>query len=767
MFQGSILNKWCSVKSMTKIFLFLFLLFFGTRLYSATYYVSTTGNDSAAGSAGAPWLTIQKAANTVTAGDVVNIAAGIYPANPTISASGNASAPIIFNGPGNISGYLTVNGAYVIVTNLTFSWMTTGNDQCDLNGNFDVATGCTFTGTNTTHDNVVDQIKLNGNYCMVTNCNFPSICKDSVGIVAGAQTGAVIANNIMHDLTDADAFIFVWGANVVIKGNIYTNVLNWDINVHMDFIQTFPYSTTATLTNLVVDGNTIINSDGDAFFLMCNDHASTYSPYMGGAVIRNNLIVNVVEASFVGIPNVGIYNNTFLNSGYGSGNSFLYVFGYVPTQYNGSGGDGSHCYIKNNIFHVNSPNMSNLNKIVYQQGGSGTLVDLQYDYDCADSTTMLEGEVHGITSALPGFVNEGTQTTVTIAAMTNQFGSSPTFYTNVVRYYRAGANFNLVSNAVVRSAGTNLSSLFTDDFAGNSRTNSGAWDIGAYAYGTSGSSTNKGSGGGGSTNTLPTISAIMANATGVTLGQSGLQIQGGSVVSLSATATNALTYQWSYATNGGSQVVYQSGSGTVPSASYTYGTNTIGNTYVWTLIVSNNVGSAQSQFTLTIVAAPVDAYGLTFAAQSGALANSFVVGSTVSGTVTNYYVYQPVQTTGVTNGGSATYQFTITNAGNYEVQALVNAPDTSANSFYVNIDSQPQDPNMIWDITTTSGFESRLVGWRGINVDGTDQYSYVIFSLSAGPHWVVFVGREANTLLSSISILPVPQTPPPPKLPGQ
>ena len=747
MFQESILSQWCSVKSMTKFILFLFLMFFGTRLYPATYYVSTTGNDSAAGSAGAPWLTIQQAANTVAAGDVVNIAAGIYPANPTISTSGTSKAPIIFNGPGNISGYLTVNGAYVVLSNLTFSWMTHGNDQCDLNGNFDIATGCTFTGTNTSHDNVVDQIKLNGNYCMVTNCNFPSICKDSVGIVAGAQTGAVIANNIMHDLTDADAFIFVWGSNVLIKGNIYTNVLNWDVNVHEDFIQTFPYSTTASLTNLVVDGNTIINSDGDAFFLMCNDHAAIYSPYMGGAVFRNNLIVNVVEASFVGMPNVGIYNNTFLNSGYGSGNSFLYVFGYNPTTYSGSGGDGSHCHIRNNIFHVNSSNMSALNKIVYQQGNSGTLVDLQYDYDYADSTAMLEGEAHGISSTLPGFVNEGTETTVTLAVMTNQFGSSPTFYTNVVRYYRVGANFNLVSNAVVRSAGTNLSSLFTDDFAGNARINSGAWDIGAYQYGTNTSPANL----------PPTVSAISVNASDVNQSQLGLQIYGGTAVSLSATASNALTYQWSYTVNGGTAVIFQGGSGAVAPANFTYETNTIGNTYVWTLSVSNSQGSAQSQLTLNIVSPPVASGGLSFAAQSGSISAPFVFGT--NGTI--IYIYQPVQILGISSNGIATYNFTITNAGNYEVQAVVNAPSGAENSLYVNIDTMPQDPNMIWDVTLTSGFEERLVSWRGNGTDTANQFVPWIFNLSAGSHQIIFYGREANTQLASFSILPAPPTPPP------
>ena len=37
----------------------------------ATYYVATTGNDNNSGAIGSPWLTIQHAANTVSAGATV------------------------------------------------------------------------------------------------------------------------------------------------------------------------------------------------------------------------------------------------------------------------------------------------------------------------------------------------------------------------------------------------------------------------------------------------------------------------------------------------------------------------------------------------------------------------------------------------------------------------------------------------------------------------------------------------------------------------
>ncbi len=59
------------------------------------YYVSTSGNDNNAGTLSAPWRTIQKAANTVKAGDTVQVRAGTYNEIVTMKTSGNATAGYI------------------------------------------------------------------------------------------------------------------------------------------------------------------------------------------------------------------------------------------------------------------------------------------------------------------------------------------------------------------------------------------------------------------------------------------------------------------------------------------------------------------------------------------------------------------------------------------------------------------------------------------------------------------------------------------------
>src|SRR5687767_6107420 len=65
------------------------------RLALASLYVSPLGSDSNPGSAAAPWLTLQKAANSVAPGDVVTVRPGDY-AGFDLRRDGTTSAPIAF-----------------------------------------------------------------------------------------------------------------------------------------------------------------------------------------------------------------------------------------------------------------------------------------------------------------------------------------------------------------------------------------------------------------------------------------------------------------------------------------------------------------------------------------------------------------------------------------------------------------------------------------------------------------------------------------------
>jgi hypothetical protein len=151
-----------------------------------------------------------------------------------------------------------------------------------------------------------------------------------------------------------------------------------------------------------------------------------------------------------------------------------------------------------------------------------------------------------------------------------------------------------------------------------------------------------------------------------------------------------------------------------------------------------------------LVSAGFGASNITMLANSGTITAPF--------TSSNGIVYQTVST-GVTNGGQAAYNFTLNLSGSYVISAQVSAPNTSGNSFYVNVDSQPTDPAMIWDIPTTSGFVSQTVTWRGNSTNGAPQYSPKSFALSSGSHNLIFVGRQPNVLLSTITVVRLPDPP--------
>ena len=146
--------------------------------------------------------------------------------------------------------------------------------------------------------------------------------------------------------------------------------------------------------------------------------------------------------------------------------------------------------------------------------------------------------------------------------------------------------------------------------------------------------------------------------------------------------------------------------------------------------------------------ATVGLTGLTMQASSAVVSPPYVL--------TNGTIRQPMPKD-TDQGGRVIFHFMVSTPGLYLVQASVNAPEASA--FYVNIDAEPQDPMDIWDVRVTSGFESRVVSWRGNGTPENPQFSPKQFRLALGPHELVIAGRGANSELQSVSMLPLPAEP--------
>lgn len=84
-----------------------------SSIRAATYYVDINGNDSNPGSEALPWRTIQKAANSLQAGDMVYVKQGTYNERVVPQNSGTATAYITYAAyPGHV---VTIDGSNVIL----------------------------------------------------------------------------------------------------------------------------------------------------------------------------------------------------------------------------------------------------------------------------------------------------------------------------------------------------------------------------------------------------------------------------------------------------------------------------------------------------------------------------------------------------------------------------------------------------------------------------------------------------------------------------
>jgi hypothetical protein len=214
----------------------------------STFYVSTSGSDSNNGSASAPWLTIQHAANTVTAGATVIVEAGTYNESVTFSTSGTSSEPIVFNGQGTA----IVDGSTGVACCTTPSWETSSNFLCcNTQGLFNIGSS-----------SGVSYLTIEG----FTIQNYKTSKKADVPagiLIAGSGTGINILNNTVQNIqttagADGNAYgIGVFGTSatplsVTVSGNTVTGCLTGQS-------ETTTYN--GNVQNFVVSNNTIYNND--------------------------------------------------------------------------------------------------------------------------------------------------------------------------------------------------------------------------------------------------------------------------------------------------------------------------------------------------------------------------------------------------------------------------------------------------------------------------------------------------------------------------
>ena len=314
---------------------------------------------------------------------------------------------------------------------------------------------------------------------------------------------------------------------------------------------------------------------------------------------------------------------------------------------------------------------------------------------------------------------------------TTTHGTSPKNGGNLQFVNSGAGNYHSQPPSVLIDAGTTLAS-FAADRDGISRPQGSAWDIGPYEYALSGAGTNP------VIQVFPATLAFGPIAAGASVTNT-LTVQNTGAGTLSGTATVAASSTSYLKLISDGSYSLGAGQSKIVAVRYTPSGSATDNGS----ITCSGGGGAQVSVTGSLLAVLSE---LSFPSYAGVITAPFA-------TNRGGYVAQSIAT-GVSDGGKAFYAFRITNSGNYTVSVSVNAPSDAANSLYVNIDSTPTDPIMIWDIPVTAGFSNQSVSWRGNGTDTANQYVPAVFSLSAGVHELIIVGREAGAELGQITIAP-------------
>ena len=434
----------------TTIFVVLFCI--SIFVQASVYYVATDGDDAHSGTLSQPWKTLQKAADTMVAGDTVFVREGTYHERVFPQHSGTADAYIVYaNYPGETvtidgtgiewagswnglfdlydNSYIQINGFRVINSHFGGIWI----DNC---------TGIVIQN-NYTFNTVSSGIGVwNSSFTTVANNEVVLACNDGPqeSISIGNSHNCIVKNNQVHDngpgTNGGEGIDVKEGSHDV---EVFSNVvhhLNDRVGIYADAWDQHTY-------NIDIHDNIVHH---------CAETGIAVASEKGGLLenvhIYNNLSyfnkyggIELGQWSDVGfsgekpVHHIKIINNTcYKNGAYDDG------WGFGILIDNPKAAD---IIIRNNICSQNNA------QIAIQQIESGGVVDFNLFFGNNDA----DGTLYGSDSIIgdPLFVDESL------------------------------FDFHLLSNSPAIDNGTSTDAP-DHDFDGNDRPSGSGFDVGAYEY---------------------------------------------------------------------------------------------------------------------------------------------------------------------------------------------------------------------------------------------------------------------------------------------
>jgi hypothetical protein len=474
-----------------------------------SYYVSPSGSDSNSGSSTAPWLTIQHAANSVSAGDTVYVLAGTYHESVAISVSGSPTAgPVSFisspigaaivDGTGltpsgsNTQGLFNIEDeSYVTIQGFVIQNYTTSNANATPAGIWISGSGSYIQILNNQVHNITTTSEQNGNAFGIaaygteapTAISYITISGNTVYDcktgnsetvdVDGNVTNFTITSNAIHDNDnigiDAIGFegvspdsAYDYARNGVIGENTVYNISainnpgegnQYDADgIYCDGCD-----------NVIIERNNV--STSDLGIEVASEHAGQVGTYV---TVRNNLVYNnnSVGISIGGYAsNVGgtsyctIVNNSLLENDSKSTGS-----GELQVQY----------YATNNLFE---------NNIVYSTS-QGLFINNYTNSEPSPLTANYNLYFSSLGESSVNFVWNGSNYTGFATYQSGAGEDGHSLYANpqYLSLNLTAPNLQVEPTSPAVNAGTSLGTTIEGavDYAGNPRVQGNNIDIGAY-----------------------------------------------------------------------------------------------------------------------------------------------------------------------------------------------------------------------------------------------------------------------------------------------
>lgn len=476
-----------------------------------SYYVSTSGSDNNPGTVGSPWRTIQHAAKSVQAGDIVYVRAGVYNEAVTVTVSGSASSGYVTfqSYPGELAtvdgtGLKVVSGQsglfnitnqnYVAISGFEMRNFTSSSDaqvpigiyltgadsyvQILNNHVHNITTTAPATPNNCASNALgiaiygnqapgsINHLTLNGNEVDHNKTG----CSETMTLNGNVENFTV-TNNLIHDNNnigiDAIGFegtspqpAYDQARNGTISGNTVYNITSYG---NPDYGK--QYSADGIYvdggTNIIVERNTVHNADLNVE--LASEHSGKVTSYI---TLRNNLIyagnsngisIGGYDSKRGGTDHCNIVNNTLYNN---------------DTKQTGSGEFQVQYYATNNVFKNNilytvaSQDLFINNYTASESNPADVDYNLYYSMDAANAQWIWNSTTYTGFSAYQSGTGKDTHGMF----VDPQFINTKT------------PNFDLNSSSPAINAGINLGAAVvgTVDFAGNPRVVNNHINIGAY-----------------------------------------------------------------------------------------------------------------------------------------------------------------------------------------------------------------------------------------------------------------------------------------------